>query len=161
MSAEWSDRRLVNRVTRNVPIIVSGAGGQPGLTGFTRDVSPTGVFFFVHSWPHASEMIEFLLLLPPGSTSLECEVELSCRGKAIRVEEPRADGMIGVAAEIEDFCPRTMRLDSRSSLSAAELWAGLRTIQSFGIQTLRKLRVVVGRIRSPGAGLPPTATDQS
>ncbi len=159
MSARSNDRRVVSRVTRNVPVLVWGAGGYPGLTGITRDVSSTGVFFFVSSWPHSTEKVEFVLLLPPDSTSLECEVELSCRGRAIRIEEPRADGMIGVAAEIEDFRLRTLGLDSRPSPSRGAFWEGLRMIQSFGIQKIRDLRVAFGRIRNTRTELPPTAVN--
>jgi hypothetical protein len=159
MCAKSNDRRLVSRVARNIPILVWGAGGHSGLTGFTRDVSSSGVFFFVPSWPHASARIEFILLLPPDSTSLDCEVELACRGKAIRIEQPRADGMIGVAAEIEDFRLRTIGFDSRSSLLGRELWDGLRNIQSFAIQKLRSARLALARIRSPRPELPPTTAN--
>ncbi len=143
MFSGGSERRLVRREALTVPILVWGTSGQPDIHGVTRDVSTIGVFFFVQSWRHDLEVIEFLLILPPSATSLAYEVGLFCRGKVIRVEEPRADGAIGIAAEIEDYRLSTMRL-AASGITAREWSAGWRTICSFAMQQLRRVGRALG-----------------
>ena len=76
---------------------------------FTRDVSSSGVFFYLdgyfHDHPGEREPIEFTLTLPLNST-LAPEIKVRYTGEVVRVET-LPDGKLGVAAKMmgHEFVP--------------------------------------------------------
>lgn len=78
-------------------------------TTFTRDVSSSGVFFYLDGYfqnhPGTQEPIEFTLTLPLNS-ALAPEIKVRYTGEVVRVEA-LPDGKLGVAAKMmgHEFIP--------------------------------------------------------
>jgi hypothetical protein len=95
------ERRRTHRLAITLPVRTTNAV-LGNVTGTTRDVSPSGAYFYIESdlWKEAAS-IEFVLQLPSDIT-LGDPMTVFCVGKLVRVEH-LAGKMVGIAVEIESF----------------------------------------------------------
>jgi hypothetical protein len=95
------DRRERQRFGINAPLTVFA--GTREITGFTRDLSNRGVYFFLEvndAAPHKGDF-EFLVELPPEITLSTCCL-IRCQGRVVRTDTTSRQ-MTGIAAEILDY----------------------------------------------------------
>ena len=82
---------------------VTVIAGSSELTGFTRDLSNRGVYFFL-DLPENVTLdgdLEFLVELPPEITLSTCCL-IRCQGRVVRTDGPTRE-MTGIAAEIVQY----------------------------------------------------------
>jgi hypothetical protein len=86
--------RRHNRVKSEVPVEL-----EDGTSGFTRDISPSGIFFVSPGRPQKGQAIRFTLeFVNPADPS--GKMLLACLGEVVRVEQ--SDGKTGVAVAITE-----------------------------------------------------------
>lgn len=106
MTVEY-ERRRTHRIA--IPLPVRTTHPQLGnVTGATRDISLSGVYFYIESdlWKEGVS-IEYVLQLPSELTQADAMTVL-CTGKTLRVEH--LDGkIVGLAVAIESFTPLDKR----------------------------------------------------
>jgi hypothetical protein len=95
------DRRERQRFGINAPLTVFA--GTREITGFTRDLSNRGVYFFleVNDAAPLKGDFEFLVELPPEITLSTCCL-IRCQGRVVRTDTTSRQ-MTGIAAEILDY----------------------------------------------------------
>lgn len=93
-----NDRRERQRFGINAPLTV--ILGQREISGFTRDLSNQGVYFFLDAAGIAAidGEIDFLVELPPEITLSTC-CSIRCQGRVVRREDTSLQ-LTGIAAEI-------------------------------------------------------------
>ena len=96
------ERRGTRRFSLRLPVAVKLADHASALDAETKDVSARGVYIYVPDVVQEGTSLEFLLTLPPEIT-LTDNIQVRCRGRAIRVESDAATGRTGVAAIIDDY----------------------------------------------------------
>ncbi len=97
-----SERRGTRRFALRLPVAVH-LPDQPGpIDAETKDVSARGVYFYLPDRVEQGATLEFLLTLPPEIT-LTDNIQVRCRGRAIRVEHDQPNQRTGVAAIIDDY----------------------------------------------------------
>ena len=96
-----NDRRERQRFGINAPLIVFA--GTREISGFTRDLSNRGVYFFLDMNDAAplGGNIEFLVELPPEITLSTC-CAIRCQGHVVRTDNTSRQ-MTGIAAEILQY----------------------------------------------------------
>lgn len=96
-----NDRRVRQRFGINAPLTV--ILGKREITGFTRDLSNQGVFFFLDTAGVAAldGEIDFLVELPPEITLSTC-CSIRCQGRVVRREDTNRQ-LTGIAAEIINY----------------------------------------------------------
>ena len=72
------------------------------LQTFTRDISARGVYFDFSEKIEVGSELEFELNLPPELCAGK-NVRIRCHGRIVRLDKPRADTGIGIAATIENY----------------------------------------------------------
>ena len=94
------ERRTSRRIAATLPVRTTNPA-LGNVLGVTRDLSLSGVFFYVasNSWKEGVS-IEYVLQLPEELTLAEPALVL-CTGKVVRVEH--LDDKVGVAVQIESF----------------------------------------------------------
>lgn len=96
------ERRTAPRFAMSLPVTVrlphSAFEQHPAMT---RDVSSSGIFFYMTARPEEGSPIEFTVTLPPEVT-LTDPLRATCKGRVVRVE-PEAPDNIGVGATIEGY----------------------------------------------------------
>jgi hypothetical protein len=92
------DRRERQRFGINAPLTVFA--GAREISGFTRDLSNRGVYFYLEMNDGAplGEDFEFLVELPPEITLSTC-CSIRCQGRVVRTDNTSRQ-MTGIAAEI-------------------------------------------------------------
>jgi hypothetical protein len=65
-------------------------------------VSASGVFFYVNCEIRENSDIEFTMTLPPELTRTAA-IQVSCKGKVVRVQPDPATGKVGIAAAIHSY----------------------------------------------------------
>jgi PilZ domain len=93
-----NERRGSQRFKVSAPVIVIDDSCE--ISGYTRDLSDRGVYFYV-SLADATLFdrdFQFVIELPPEVTLSTC-CQIRCRGRAVRSEKASMD-MTGIAAEI-------------------------------------------------------------
>jgi hypothetical protein len=98
------EQRRFRRFELKLPVEVvrTGARRMSG-PGETRNLSSGGVLFTLRSPMEVGEPIEYFITLPTGSGS-EADVRLLCRGKVVRLEQPkRTPEPSAVAATLERY----------------------------------------------------------
>ncbi|MFZ1086042.1 MAG: PilZ domain-containing protein [Terracidiphilus sp.] len=92
------DRRERQRFGISAPLTVFA--GQDEISGFTRDLSNRGVYFYLDTNNAAplGEDFEFLVELPPEITLSTC-CSIRCQGRIVRTDDTSRQ-MTGIAAEI-------------------------------------------------------------
>jgi hypothetical protein len=83
-----TDQRRHPRFELRLPFEIIRAGTQViNRTGETRNVSSAGVLFTTDAPIQVGDVIEYILTLPPSTSSGE-EVRLRCLGKIVREQGP-------------------------------------------------------------------------
>lgn len=96
-----NDQRERQRFGINAPLTVFA--GTREISGFTRDLSNRGVYFFLDT-NDATPLdgdFEFLVELPPEIT-LSTRCAIRCQGHVVRVDKMSRQ-MTGIAAEILNY----------------------------------------------------------
>lgn len=96
-----NDRRERQRFGINAPLTVFAGGRE--ISGFTRDLSNRGVYFYLDLNEAAplSGDFEFLVELPPEITLSTC-CSIRCLGHIVRTDKTSRQ-MTGIAAEILQY----------------------------------------------------------
>jgi hypothetical protein len=79
-------------------------GHQRRFAGTTRDISKTGVFFYVHFRPLEGSSLQLMLTLPDEVTSAG-NIPAVCTVRVVRVESGGTGDRFGVGVEIESWQP--------------------------------------------------------
>jgi hypothetical protein len=94
------ERREAPRISTQQHVVVRFTrDGHFEFTGIARDVSTTGIFFYLDADIVEGMEVELLLLLP-GEAG---RVTMPVRGKVVRVEKPRPAGTSGIAVAFEQM----------------------------------------------------------
>jgi hypothetical protein len=99
MSTAKSERRSNKRVPTRVPVTIQSSANA-SVSGFTRDLSMSGIFLYADSEVLVGSNLEMVLMLPPELTNGE-KRWVCCQASVIRVEAPGDNGHFGVAASIK------------------------------------------------------------
>jgi hypothetical protein len=99
--AAKSERRSGTRLPVRLPVSIEAAKSQP-VTGFTRDLSTSGIFLYADSEIVPGTELEMVLLLPESLTQGEKQW-VCCQASVIRVEPGGEQGRFGVAASIRNI----------------------------------------------------------
>src|SRR5579863_7746638 len=99
MSPPKSKRRVTQRLPARVPVSIQSAVGA-SVTGFTRDLSASGIFLYSEAELVEGSDFEMVLMLPEELTNGE-KRWVCCQASVIRVEPRAKDGHFGVAASIK------------------------------------------------------------
>ncbi len=102
MDLSAAERRTAPRFEMRIPVRLHC--GDTLHPAFTRDVSATGIFFFLNSEKlEEGSRIEFTITFPPEIT-LSTNVHVRCEGRVLRTTEAPSPGYgLGVAAKIEKY----------------------------------------------------------
>ncbi|HZR55688.1 MAG TPA: PilZ domain-containing protein [Terriglobales bacterium] len=103
MTVSKAERRVATRIRAKVPVSVKVAEGNLQVTGHTRDLSDSGIFFYTDSVLAEGSELEMVLILPPELTQGE-KRWVCCQASVVRLEngkENNGKGKIGVAARIQ------------------------------------------------------------
>lgn len=95
------DRRERQRFGINAPLTMTLDHRE--ISGFTRDLSNQGVYFYLER-PEMAPLggeIEFMVELPPEITLSTC-CTILCKGRVVRLEDTTRQ-MTGIAAEILNY----------------------------------------------------------
>ena len=101
MSQSKSERRSQERVPARVGVSIQSPESQPA-TGYTRDLSESGIFLYANSEMKVGSELEMVLLLPTQLTDGE-KRWVCCQASVLRVEPGGAHGHFGVAASIRNI----------------------------------------------------------
>jgi PilZ domain len=101
MSDSKSDRRSRQRMPVRLGVSIRSPQGEPA-TGYTRDLSTTGIFLYADSEILAGSQLELVLMLPSQLTDGE-KHWVCCQASVVRVEPGGEDGRFGVAASIRSI----------------------------------------------------------
>jgi hypothetical protein len=99
MTTPKSDRRSNQRVPARVPITIQSPA-NPSVTGFTRDLSLSGIFLYADAEILVGSDLEMVLMLPAELTDGE-KRWVCCQATVIRVEQGGEYGRFGVAANMK------------------------------------------------------------
>ena len=99
MTEPKSDRRSSPRIAVRTPVTIKTNNGATNHTGFTRDLSQNGVFFYSDSEIAEGTQLEMVLILPKELTAGERKW-VCCQASVVRVQA--GDGKsVGLAASID------------------------------------------------------------
>ena len=101
MSDPKSERRSRQRVPVRVGVSIRSPQGEPA-TGYTRDLSTSGIFLYADSEILVGSELEMVLMLPAQLTQGE-KRWVCCHASVVRVEPGGEDGRFGVAASIRSI----------------------------------------------------------
>jgi hypothetical protein len=96
-----SERRSNQRIPARLGVSIRSTHSQPA-TGYTRDLSTSGIFLYANSEIMAGSELEMVLMLPAQLTDGE-KRWVCCQASVIRVEPGGEDGRFGVAASIRNI----------------------------------------------------------
>ncbi len=103
MTPPQSERRASRRFQMRLPVVVRSVDGVPmSLNGTTRDISETGVLFFLATRPREQAPLEFIVELP-SEVTLTDPMRATCKGRVVRVVPDEISDSFAVAATIEGF----------------------------------------------------------
>ncbi len=98
-----NDRRAARRFQVRLPLVVRSFDGVPAsLHGMTRDISESGVLFYIGTRVRVEAPIEFMVELPSEVTMTD-PMRATCKGRVVRVIEDQLSDGYGVAATIDGF----------------------------------------------------------
>ena len=99
MQDSQKDRRYAPRISRRLPMVVRLLNGSTHEEHtFTRDVSFSGVYFYLDGETGGRRDVEITLTLPSEGDG-PSGVQVRYTGKVARLE-PSSDGRLGVAATL-------------------------------------------------------------
>ena len=96
------EKRVLPRFPLEMPVWLRLPGSDATVHAKTRDVSASGVFFYVNCDIREDSEIEFTMTLPPELTRTAA-IQVSCKGKVVRVQKDETSGKIGIAAAIHSY----------------------------------------------------------
>jgi hypothetical protein len=96
------EKRVLPRFPLEMPVWLRLPGSDATVHAKTRDVSASGVFFYVNCEIRENSEIEFTMTLPPELTRTAA-IQVSCKGKVVRIQNDPASGKIGIAAAIYSY----------------------------------------------------------
>jgi len=96
------EKRVLPRFPLEMPVWLRLPGSDATVHAKTRDVSASGVFFYVNCEIQENSDIEFTMTLPPELTRTAA-IQVSCRGKVVRVQHDADTGRVGIAAAIHSY----------------------------------------------------------
>ncbi len=96
------ERRSRQRLAVRVPVSIQSRQGRVQASGYTRDLSTSGIFLYTDSQIGEGSELEMILILPSGLTSGE-KRWVCCRASVVRVEDSEEGGDFGVAARIRSM----------------------------------------------------------
>ena len=99
-----SDRAERFRVQTCIAAVTKTDGQQRRFAGITRDISRTGVFFYVDFRPREGSRLQLMLTLPPEVTQAG-SIPAMCNARVVRVEPGGPANRFGVAVETESWQP--------------------------------------------------------
>lgn len=116
IESDLQERRSRRRFQMRLPIELQFDDSKT-VAGLTRDVSATGVYFFITFDIGGRTTLEFILTFPPEIT-LSQSLRVRCTAKLVRVDHSDADG-VGIAAQIHryEFLSSTSDVGRASQLS--------------------------------------------
>jgi hypothetical protein len=100
----YSNRAERFRIQTSIAAVPKTEGPQRRFPGITRDISRTGVYFYVNSRPPEESLLQLLLTLPPEVTQAG-SIPAICSARVVRVEPGGPGNRFGVAVEIESWQP--------------------------------------------------------
>src|SRR5271155_1705577 len=101
MPGSKSERRSRQRVPVRLGVSIRSPEGQPA-TGYTRDLSTSGIFLYADSEILVGSELEMVLMLPTQLTNGE-KRWVCCQASVVRVEPGGEDGRFGIAASIRSI----------------------------------------------------------
>jgi hypothetical protein len=101
-SVPVDEKRVLPRFPLEMPVWLRLPGSDATVHAKTRDVSASGVFFYVNCEIREDAEIEFTMTLPPELTRTAA-IQVSCKGKVVRVTNDNVTGKIGIAASIHSY----------------------------------------------------------
>jgi len=101
MSKPKSERRSSERIPARLGVSIRSSQSQPA-TGYTRDLSTSGIFLYSNSEITVGSELEMVLMLPSKLTDGE-KRWVCCQASVLRVEPGGEDGRFGVAASIRNI----------------------------------------------------------
>ncbi len=106
MNLPSEERRRRKRLPVEVPVSIKTNPGRPTETGYTRDLSESGVFLYTNSQVAEGSELEMVLILPAEITGGD-KRWVCCQASVVRVEDEATVGRRGVAADIHrmEFLP--------------------------------------------------------
>ena len=96
------EKRVLPRFPLEMPVWLRLPGSDATVHAKTRDVSASGVFFYVNCEIQENSEIEFTMTLPPELTRTAA-IQVSCKGKVVRVQNDPETGKVGIAAAIHSY----------------------------------------------------------
>jgi hypothetical protein len=102
MTEKNTERRTQKRIPTRVPVTIKSTEGGVQTTGYTRDLSSSGVFLYADADINAGSELEIVLVLPPELTNGE-KRWACCQASVARVENKGDGSPLGVAATIRRF----------------------------------------------------------
>jgi hypothetical protein len=103
MAEPQLEKRAARRFALRIPVSVDhGQDHAQSEVVQIRDVSARGICFYLDSAMAQGAPIGFTMTLPPEITLTE-SIRVQCKGRVVRVEDPREDGKLAVAAVIEEY----------------------------------------------------------
>jgi PilZ domain-containing protein len=102
MNELQDERRRAPRFPMRLPVFLKTCNGvNYGMSTFSRDVSSTGISFYLDEHIPEGSHLEFIVTLPPEE-SFKANIRVSYSGKAVRVHR-LWNGTYGVAARLQSF----------------------------------------------------------
>lgn len=102
MAEKNSERRSQKRIATKVPVTIKSTDGAIQTSGYTRDLSSSGIFLYADANIDSGSELEIVLVLPPELTGGE-QRWACCQASVARVENKGNGGPLGVAATIRRF----------------------------------------------------------
>ena len=104
MPTAATDRRKYRRYDLSIEVKVQPRkrAAAAAVETYTRDISARGVYFDFSERMEIGSELEFELNLPPELCAGK-NVRIRCRGRIVRLDKPKADAGIGIAATIESY----------------------------------------------------------
>ena len=101
MNSPKPERRARRRIAARIPVAIRSPR-QDAATGYTRDISTSGIFLYADSKIELGSELEFVLILPAELTEGE-KRWVCCQATVVRVGQPKAGGSFGLAANIRNM----------------------------------------------------------
>jgi PilZ domain len=105
MPSPKPERRSQNRIPVRLPVSIK-ASQQESATGYTRDLSTSGIFLYSDAQILEGSKLELVLMLPAELTNGE-KRWVCCQALVVRVEQGMPDGHFGIAANILNMASPT------------------------------------------------------
>ena len=102
MMEKSSERRSQKRISSRVPVSIKSTDGAVQTTGYSRDLSSSGIFLYADANISPGTELEIVLVLPPELTNGE-KRWACCQASVARVENKGDGGPFGLAATIRRF----------------------------------------------------------